>query len=251
MTDQQVLWVWAHPDDEIIAAGLSLRQHLEAARDCYVLTLTRGTASGVRDFLNGAGVDFTWGMAHDPTAEGYAPLSPADFGAARYAETRGALTILASGTGRTVTMLEGGLQDGAVAKADVMTAIADVYASICAPGETLWLKTHTDLLASGGTPLENPDHTAAAQAVRQLSVDQPTIFGNVRFYVEPEHWADSVVVAKHPTSIKPATGTHQSAATLNAYEPFRAWVPDAGRFAIGRQSVATLFVTPPENRYHA
>src|SRR6185369_15838817 len=194
MTGQKVLWVWAHPDDETIAAGLALRQHLEAGRDCYVLLATRGEASGVRDQLNGVGTNSTWGMPHVPAAEGYAPLSEADFGAARIAETLGALTILASGTGRAAPLLDAGLPDGAVTKADVMATVQAFYDVTCAPGEALWLKTHTDILASGGGPLEHPDHTAVAQACRQLSVDQPAVFGNLRMYVEPEPWADAVVV---------------------------------------------------------
>lgn len=247
---QKVLWVWAHPDDETIAAGLSLCQHLDAGRDCYVLLATRGEGSGVRDQLNGVGTNSTWGMPHDPVSEGYAPLDEAAFGAARFAETLGALTILASGTSRTVTVHEAGLADGAVAKADVMAAIQAVYADICAPGEALWLKTHTDILAAGGGPLEHPDHTAVAQACRQLSLDQPAVFGNLRLYVEPEHWANAVVTGRHPSRILPAAGTAQAAAALAAAEPFRAWAPDLGRYAIGRQSVASLFLASPENRYH-
>lgn len=250
MAGQKVLWVFAHPDDEIIAAGLSLRQHLEVGRDCYVLTLTRGTASGVLAQLNGTGINSVWGMPHDPTAEGYIPLDEAGFGAARYAETLTALKVIASGAGATVTVLEAGLQDQQVTEAAVHAEILDVYAEICTPGEALWLKTHTDILAAGGGPLENPDHTAAGLAVRQLSVDQPAIFGNVRFYVEPEHWTDAPVVARHLSRIFPAAGTRQTAATLDAYESFRAWAPEVGRYAIGRQSVAGLFISPPENRYH-
>ena len=248
--DQKVLWVWAHPDDETIAGGLALIQHLVAGRDCYVLTLTRGTASGVLDVLNGDATSSLWGMPHDPATEGYAPLTPETFGAARLAETACALRVLASGTGRTVTLVEGGLTDQAVTKTAVMAAIQAFYDANCVPGEALWLKTHTDALAPGGLPLENPDHTAAGQAVRQLAADQPGPFGNTRFYGLPAHWADASFVAKHPIRTLPVAGTTQAAATLDAAEAFRCWAPDVGRFAIGHQSVASLFIAAPENRYH-
>ena len=248
MTAQKVLWVWAHPDDETIAAGLSLRQHLEAGRDCYVLILTRGTASGVLAILNGTGTSSVWGMPHDPATEGYAPLDSTAFGAARIAETTDALRIIASGTGLTVTLLEGGLTDQQVTKADAMAAVQAVYAQLCVPGEALWLKTHTDILLNGA-PLENVDHTAAAQACRQLAADQPAVFGNLRMYVEPEHWADAATV-RTLSRIIPATGTHQAAATLDMYRAYQAWAPSVGRYAIGQQSVPGLFISPPENRYH-
>ncbi|HEV8173055.1 MAG TPA: PIG-L family deacetylase [Actinoplanes sp.] len=245
---QKVLWVWAHPDDETIAGGLSLRQHLTAGRDCYVLTLTRGTASGVLDLLNGTGTSSVWGMPHDPAAEGYAPLDEQAFGVARIAEVTDALRIVASGTGRTVTLLEAGLTDQAVTKAQAMAAIQAAYDQICAPGEALWLKTHTDILISG-VPLENVDHTAAALACRQLAADQPAIFGNLRLYVEPEHWAEAATV-RTLSRIVPAAGTHQAAATLDMYMAYAAWAPSVGRYAIGRQSVPGLWPSPPENRYH-
>ena len=250
MTDQKVLFALAHPDDETIATGLDLIKHLAAARDVYVLTLTRGTASGVLAVLNGTVTSSVWGMPHDPVTEGYAPLDAAAFGAARIAETACALKVLASGSGRTITHLEAGLEDQAVTKAGVMAAIQAVYDQLCAPGEQLWLKTHTDALAPGGLPLENPDHTAAGQAVRQLAADESAVFGNVRFYGLPAHWGDAAFVAKHPSRSLPVAGTTQAAAVLDAYEAFRCWAPDALRFAIGHQSVASLFISAPENRYH-
>lgn len=249
MPDQKVLFVGAHPDDDTIMCGLDVRKHLEAARDVYVLILTRGTASGVLAQLNGTGTSSVWGMPHDPAAEGYAPLDAAAFGAARIAETTDALRIIASGTGRTITLLEAGLQDQAVTKASAMAAIQAVYDQITTvPGEALWLKTHTDILV-GGQPLENPDHTAAALAVRQLAADQPAVFGNTRFYVEPEHWAAAAAVRTLSRSI-PVAGTHQAASTLDMYMAYAAWAPTVGRFAIGRQSVPGLWTNPPENRYH-
>lgn len=247
-----VLWAFAHPDDETIAAGLDIRKHLEAGADCWLLLATLGTKSGVRLQLNGTGINATWGLPHSPAAEGYAPLDEATFGAARLAETRGALAALASGTGRTVPVLEAGLTDGAVTKAVAMAAVRDAYARICPAGGPMRLKTHTDILVAGA-PLEHPDHTAVAQAVRQLSVDDPATFGDVRFYVEPENWGAAAVTGRVPAVMHslPVAGTYQAAAALAAAEAFRAWVPAAGRFAIGHQSVAPLFLASPENRYHA
>jgi LmbE family N-acetylglucosaminyl deacetylase len=246
--DQKVLFVFAHPDDETIAAGLDIRKHIEAGRDVYVLILTRGTASGVLNQLNGIGTSSVWGMPHDPETEGYAPLTPETFGAARIAETTDALRILASGTGRTVTLLEGGLVDQQVTKAAAMDAVQAVHDQICAPGEALWLKTHTDILVSGA-PLENVDHTAAALAVRQLAAADPATYGNTRFYVEPPHWTAAATVRTLSRSI-PVAGTHQSAATLNAARAYAAWAPEVGRFAIGLHSVPGDWISAPENRYH-
>lgn len=247
---QKVLWVFAHPDDEVIAAGLSMRQHLEAGLDCHLLLATQGTASGVLAQLNGTGINPTWGMPHNPTAEGYATLTAAQFGTARIAESTDAMRVLASGTGATVTLWEAGLSDGSVTKADVMTAIQAVYGQICASGEAVWLKSHTDALNPDGSPVEHPDHTACAQAVRQLSVDDPAVFGNVRFYPEPDSWTNTAVIARSPHRILPVSGTDQAAATRNACRAFSAWAPASGRFAIGEQSVPSLFLASPENRYH-
>jgi LmbE family N-acetylglucosaminyl deacetylase len=244
---QKVLFVGAHPDDETIMSGLDIRKHIEANRDVYVLILTRGTASGVRNQLNGIGMSSVWGMLHDPVAEGYAPLDEVAFGAARIAETTDALRILTSGTGQTITLLEAGLTDQTVTKVAAMAAIQAAYDQIAIGGESLWLKTHSDIRISGA-PLENVDHTAAADAVRQLATDQPTIFGNTRFYVESPHWAAAAAVRTLSRSI-PIAGTQQAAVVLNAYRAFAAWAPPV-RFMIGLQSVPGDWINPPENRYH-
>lgn len=254
---QKIAWVWAHPDDETIAGGLSLRQHIEAkagdgspAYEIHVVVSTRGTGTGVLPYLNGEGPApdklADWAMPHNPADEGYlagdltdGKLTQTSLGAARIREWNNALGVLQSGTGNTVFRHEFGLTDTQITTAAVVVAIQDLYTQICAPGEPLWLKGHTWLMDA------NPDHLAVGHALKQLG---PMIAdGNVRYYTLPKFFTDTRI-AQHP--VLPATGTFQAAAALNAAKAYNSWAPWQGLYAIGHQSVPGDWLASPKNQYH-
>lgn len=241
---QKVLWVFAHPDDETIAAGLSLRQHLEGGKECHLLACTRGEDSGVFYQLNGTQSSSWWLMPYVPADLGYPLFTRDTFGAARIAETVTAMKVIASGLSNPVVVHEAQIPSGTVTKAAVMAAVQAVYDEICVPGEALWIKSHSDTYEA------QPDHLAIGQATRQLAADQPAVFGNLRQYVLPPHWTDTPVAGKPMGTINPAAGTYQSAATLNAARAFDAWNPSGGSFAIGKQSVVNDWVAVPKNVWH-
>jgi hypothetical protein len=249
---QKILWVWAHPDDETIQGGVSLRQHLEAKLadgtpryEIHLLSVTRGRETSVLSYLNGVGPApnklADWAMPHDPVAEGYEDgiLTPASLGAARMRELDNALGVFQSGTGNQVYRWELGLTDGSVTTPDVVAGVQAWYAAHCVPGELLWLKGHTWLIDTGS------DHLAVGNALKQLG---PTLAGgNVRYYILPPFYTDTRLPL---FDILPATGTYQRAATLNAMKSFNSWAPQQGLYAIGHQSVPGDWLASPKNRYH-
>lgn len=239
------LFVAAHPDDETLSMGVAIAEHVAAGQDVHVLWLTSGTASGVINQLNGTSVGSWWGLPHDPAAEGYQPLTPLSLGLARIAEATAAVRCLATGLPGTLTTHEAGLPDGAVTEADAAAAILSVADAI-APNDPVRIKTHSHLVDN------HPDHLAIGAAAKQLKVDDPDRFGDLRHYVLPPYWTDARLSQvseawDHPTD---AGITRR---VRNGIRAYGAWQPEAGAYAIGWHSVPTYFTaldTAPKCMFH-
>ncbi|MEO3773411.1 PIG-L family deacetylase [Micromonospora sp. B9E7] len=229
----------AHPDDEVLGMGVALAEHLAAGQDVHLLWLSRGTASGARDQLNGTALSAWWGVAHDPAAEGYQPLGVDEFGAARIAEGTAAVRCLAAGTVGTLTLHEAGLQDGAITQADAEAAIVAVADRI-APGGPVRIKTHSHIVDN------HPDHIAAGRAARALHDGNPNRFGDLRQYILPPYWSDPRL-SQVSESWDVPTDAGITQRVRNASRAYGAWSPALGSFAIGWHSVPSFFSTLDAN----
>jgi LmbE family N-acetylglucosaminyl deacetylase len=227
-TGRPVLFVSPHPDDETLAMGVAIAQHLDAGRQVHVLALTRGTGTRVRGELNGATVSPWWRLRHNPAAEGYLPLTAADIGAARMREWHAALDQLGV---PQANRHEAGLADGAVTVDQAEGAIRAVADSL--PNTGLWT---TSYVAD-----RHPDHLAAGQAVRRLGQLNPARWWDRRYTVLPTYWADPI---RYPAPgrawLTPADTTQRQKA-VNACRCYGAWQPRSGAFAVGMHSVDVLF----------
>ncbi|GAA2626293.1 PIG-L family deacetylase [Dactylosporangium fulvum] len=224
-TGRPWILVAPHPDDETLGAGVMIAEHVAAGRDVHILLLTRGTGSTARQQINGAQHSRWWGVAHNPAAEGYAPLTSEAFGKARYDELTAALGCLGGGR-----VHEAGLIDGQVTVAAVKSAISALVdeighgAGVYAPS---WLVD------------DNPDHRAAGQALRELAAEQPAVYGDVSWYVLPVYWSDSRLGQVAWSWDKP-TDTEISNRARNACRAYAAWHPPHS-YAIGYHSVDFMF----------
>lgn len=232
------LFVAAHPDDEVLAMAVPIAEHLRAGQDVHVLWLTTGEASGVRHTLNGTGVAGWWGVAHDPTAEGYTPLGPAEFGAARIREATAAVRQLATGYGGTLSLHEAGLPDGAVTQAAAAAAITAV-ADVIAPGAPVRIKTHSHLVD------DHQDHVAIGLAAEALKTADPARYGDVRHYVLPAYWSDPRLATVAEAYDTPADAA-VTARCRNATRAFRSWAPPHV-YAVGYHSTPAYFAAIDSN----
>lgn len=243
-TTPPAIFAFAHPDDACLAAAVPIAEHVAAGIDVNVLWLTDGTTSGVLGWLNGSGTSSWWGVPHYPADEGYDPLTPEEFGAVRIAEEATALKCLSAGVG-TITTHRAGLISDSVTAADVKDAIRAVADEI-APGNPVWVKTHTYLTAMEA----HPDHLAAGNAARQLATEDAR-FASPRFYVESNFWSVTPPAGTSMHWDTPANADVKNRA-INAYRSFGAWSPPE-KFAVGWHSTATLFATGtanPKSMYH-
>lgn len=226
------LFVAAHPDDETLAMGVAIAEHVTAGRDTHVLLLTDGGTTSARAAINGTTVSPWWGVTHDPAAEGYTALSEADCAAARIREAGNAIRALASPG--TATVHRALLQDGAYTQGEVETAIVAV-ADLIAPGAPVHVKTHTWLVDN------HPDHLAAGLAAKALNLAQPTRFPAIRYYVLSTYFADPRLAQVSDTFDYP-TGATITAKVRNACKAYGAWAPPE-TYAVGQHSVSGLFTT--------
>jgi LmbE family N-acetylglucosaminyl deacetylase len=208
------LFVACHPDDQTLTMGVDILRH--ARQDVHVLLLTKGEASGVINRLNGTSSNPSvwWGVHHDPAAEGYAPLSLADFTAARMREAGNAIRLLGDG----ITVHEGGLIDGQVTRVDAEAAILAVCDAI-APGVPVRLKAY------GHTVDDHADHLAAGAAVHALGQADPVRFSDQRYYVLGSYWDDRrLSQVDRPVFVNPADA-EMAARAVNARRAYGAWSP--------------------------
>jgi LmbE family N-acetylglucosaminyl deacetylase len=232
-----VLFCAAHPDDETLAMGVAIAEHVAAGHDVHVLWMTRGEGSTVLSYLNGLSTSSWWGLLHNPAAEGYTTLDAAGIGTARVAEGTAAVRALASGLG-AVMVHEAGLPDGGLTVADVAWAITSV-ADLIAPGNSpMRLKSHTWV-----SQLDvHPDHIAVGGAVKALGDSDPTRFGDRRYYVLPGYWGDPDLSLVTDAWDTPANAGIRARA-INACRAYGAWAPDRGSYAIGLHSKPDWFAT--------
>lgn len=236
-----ILFVAAHPDDETLGMGVAIAEHISAGHNVHVLVMSRSPGSGVLDQLNGTALSSWWGVSHSPSDEGYEPLDATEFGQARINEATAALDCLATGLG-SYTLHEGALADFTLTQAQAR--ILEVCLSISA-GPVL-LKGHSHLVDDHG------EHVIIGNAIKNLSLTQPTLYGNRRHYILPRYWTDSRLsqVVEHWDL---PTNAGISARALNACRSYAAWAPPVS-FAIGAHSVPDMWpvlMQAPKCMYHA
>jgi len=238
-----VLFAFAHPDDETLAAGVAIAAHVAAGHDVHVLLLGRSVTSAALGILNGESTSGYWGVRHDPAAEGYAPLTPERFGRARLDECRRALDCLAAGR-RPVALHEAGLADGY--GADAAAAAIRAAADAIRPAGRLALAGHSPLVD------DHPDHVAIGEAVARLGAREPARFGNPRHYVLPRYWSDARLSGIGRAWEWPADAGIRARAR-NAGRAYGAWAPPYS-YAIGHHSVYGSMFAPlmrsPRSLYH-
>lgn len=234
-----VVYSFAHTDDETLAAGGSIAEHVAAGHDVHLQWQTRGQSSSVRGKLNATSPtpNSWWGVMHDPAAEGYPILSVDDFGAARLAEAHAAADCLSSGYPGTLTKHEAGLLDGGVTVEDAYAAILALCDEV-APGGPVRLKGHTYVPQLD----PHPDHINIGEALRQLSLDFPARFSDVRYYILPHSWTSAALSLVDEAWDYP-TDAGVAARHINACRAYGAWAPKAGRYAIGHHSTYGYFAT--------
>jgi LmbE family N-acetylglucosaminyl deacetylase len=238
------LFVAAHPDDETLAMGVALAEHVAAGQDVHLLLLTRGELSSARDAINGTTGSSYWGVAHSPADEGYTLLDEAAFGQARVDEAHNAAHCLSTGYG-TVTVHEAGLVNGGFSTGQAAAAVLAV-ADLIAPGGPVRIKTHSHVVDN------HADHRAAGGAARALRAQYPARFADIRHYILPAYWADSRLVQVAESWDRP-TDTGIRLRVVNACRAYGAWAPPHS-YAIGYHSVATQFarlVADPRCLVHA
>jgi LmbE family N-acetylglucosaminyl deacetylase len=242
------VFISPHFDDDSLALGPWLAQHTSLAQDVHVYWATDSSASGVRDNLNGVGVNNWWGRLHDPVAEGYAILTPADMSAARMVEARNAINAYTSGYSGPTTLHYGTRVDGTLTIAQAQADILALCDSI-APGGPVRLKTMSY------TADDHPDHRACGQAVYNLRALYPARFSDVRFATNPVHWTDSRLTGLPGLSTYTPPVGPLRVALAHALLSYGAWNPLLKSFAVGYHSVySDMFVpmmTTPKTVFHS
>jgi len=226
-----VLFVAAHPDDETLAMGVAIAEHVAAGQDVHILWLTDGEASSALAALNGAATSAWWPVRHDPTGEGYLPLTAATMSAARVREASTAVACLSAGMAGSLTVHRAHLPDGGVTAGAASAAILTVADTI-APNSPVRLKTHTWRSDLDG----HPDHLAAGQAVLALGAADPVRFGDRRYYLLPRSTVPAGITTDSPTDAAIRNRV------LNGLRSYEAWQPAVGAYAVGGHSVGTTYI---------
>lgn len=230
------LFLFAHPDDELLAASVALAEHLAVpGAVVHVAWASRGTASGVVAQLNGTADAPWWGYRHDPTAEGYQPLTPHTLGVARMAEAHAAMRVLSAGLPGALHLHCLDLPDGQVTPALAADALAGLVDEI-APTGTIRIKTHSHIVD------DHADHRAVGAAARSLRAIDPGRIEPLRHYVLPPYRQDARLGQVAESWDTPAT-PEIAARVRNAARQYACWMPEVGRIAAGYHSVAGMFDT--------
>lgn len=214
----------AHQDDETLWSGQIVAHHALVAREVHIVLGTDGSTSAIRNALNGTDSNGWWGGYHYPIREGIpAPLSPADFAAARDLEMLQAARQLGLDTGRVHLRTDTRTASLTVAEATELILSFEALA----PGAGHYTTHWTD---------PDPNHAALGTALRNLAlagavsdarwVVRRSQIGSVAGAVEYVVPAAYVVQARHMAKA--------------AARCYGAWFPPEA-YAVGRHSVPADF----------
>jgi len=223
-----VVFFTPHQDDETLAFGPAVRDHLNAVdasghplHDVHIVLMTTGQNSGVFGELT-------------------PPLSVADFVAARDDEMLRATRQVGVRTANVhISPLR--VEDGALTVEVATSIIQEFYEQF--PGA--WCKCYSPL----DIPGKHPDHLACGQAAAALAAPGGPI-SNQRFYVEP--WLAGPFRTAHPSVTLALETVADTTAVERGFAQYALADPVAGMYAIGEKSVGHEFAedNPPASYYH-
>ncbi|MCQ9178743.1 PIG-L family deacetylase [Streptomyces sp. IBSBF 2953] len=147
-----------HQDDETLWSGQIIAHHALVGREVHIVLGTDGSTSAMRDALNGDEANGWWGSSHYPAREGIpAPLSPADFAAARDRELLQAAAQLGVPAARVNLRTDTRTANITVAEAKALILANEALTPGAGHYTTWWGDT-------------DPNHSALGTALRELAL---------------------------------------------------------------------------------
>jgi LmbE family N-acetylglucosaminyl deacetylase len=195
-----IYWLFAHPDDESLAAGAALRQAQIAGHRNVVVIFSSGEMTAVRKQL---------GLTRDQTV------------ASRQAETVQSMAAIGVTDVRFL-----GIPEGQISIETVRRVIDEILATETGP---LWFRGHSPYDHYLGLPCGHQDHCAIANALLQEYQE-----GRVK-YVEFYRIGQLFGEAREGTCYALTADEKAAKARMRAAYAYNNW--SQGRFGIGARSV--------------
>jgi hypothetical protein len=224
-----VIYYCPHQDDETLSYSVDILNQLAVGRRVIVVLYTNEPDSTAQKAINGESYSRFWQGTHNPSKEGYAPLTDEQFKQTRMNEFRSACYQLG------------------VAPADVIVDISPqvdltvlkkliIKYEMMYPGASHKAMSYYD---------EFPSHAVSGKALNVLYNEG--VVANASFFISRYNWQKP-----NPGVIFTATAD-QVKTIKHAAEPYRAWNPLAGAYAYGFHSVPGQFkayLAHPQNKIH-
>lgn len=211
-----------HQDDETLWSGQIIAHHALVGREVHIVLGTDGSTSAMRDALNGTDPNGWWGGYHYPAREGIpAPLSPADFAAARDRELLQAAAQLGVPAARVHLRTETRTANLTVDQAKALILENEALTPGAGHYTTWWGDT-------------DPNHAALGTALRQLALAGQVT--DARWVVRRSQTGSAPGATEYVVPAAYATTARFMA--KNATRCYSAWCPPEA-YAIGYHSVHT------------
>lgn len=224
-TGRRLYFYTPHQDDETLWAGQILSHHSLVGREVHIVVGTDGSTSAMRDSLNGVTTNGWWGGYHYPEREGIpAPLSPADFAAARDRELIQAARQLGVTSDRVHLRTDTRSSSITVDQAKALILANEASTPNAGHYTTYW-----------NDP--DPNHAAMGQAL--LSLWQTGAVSDARWVLRRSLIGTGIAGASEYT-IPAAYSAQAKHAAKAACRCYGAWCPPES-YAIGRHSVPADF----------
>ncbi|MBA4544383.1 PIG-L family deacetylase [Thermoactinomyces daqus] len=239
-----VVFYSPHADDETLNMGITIAEHVAAGRPTHVVLMTHGRQSGALDVINGTKTGSYWVLPHNPSFEGYAPLTVDQFAAARQEEFYNALRQLGvPEENQYIEYLDDPNSDGGenLTYAEARSVIEKYIAMF--PDADHYTLSYHDI---------HPDHAACGQALMDL-YSAGLITNYVRFVISMatrnDYESKGQPIPGGGWKDTPTDDTIKQR-VINACRCYSAWSPRNGAYAIGYHSVADQFNKFLANPFH-